>query len=443
MKYGFLLRILRVLVYSKRAVWWVGRKVGKALWRLINYPLRAFLYTKYRFFLILKKIGLTNLQERILKRSFLQGLVLIGLLIIALPHTTVLAKQDSLTAGRKTIAFALSGPDEESDVEEITAESAPAVPTFATWREGSVNSQNFFVGSRSFFRDQDLAAIVAGGSAINRPMILPGATPGATRSQVVDYTVEPGDSLGVIADDFGVSIATILWQNNLNARSIIRPGDVLKIPPVSGIMHTVKKGDTLKKIAARYEAKTEDIIAFNHLKEDGTDLVIGEQLMIPGGTKPEDQTVPRAPKTQTNLSQVARRVAAPPGSTAPVSLSGFVWPSSVHTITQYFGWKHHALDIAGPWQSSNYAAKAGVVEKSQCGWNSGYGCYIIIDHGGGVKTLYGHNSQLLVEPGETVQAGQTIALMGNTGHVRGITGIHLHFEVIVNGVRVNPLGYVR
>jgi murein DD-endopeptidase MepM/ murein hydrolase activator NlpD len=101
------------------------------------------------------------------------------------------------------------------------------------------------------------------------------------------------------------------------------------------------------------------------------------------------------------------------------------------------------LDIAGPFATPTYAAKAGVVEKAQCGWNSGYGCVIIIDHGGGIKTLYGHHSKLLVSAGDHVDAGDTIGLMGNTGNVRGITGIHVHFEVIVGGVRVNPLGYVR
>jgi murein DD-endopeptidase MepM/ murein hydrolase activator NlpD len=84
-----------------------------------------------------------------------------------------------------------------------------------------------------------------------------------------------------------------------------------------------------------------------------------------------------------------------------------------------------------------------VVEKSQCGWNSGYGCVIIIDHGGGIKTLYGHNSRLLVNVGDHVEAGQTIGLMGNTGNVRGRTGIHLHFEVWVNGVRTNPFKFVK
>ena len=194
------------------------------------------------------------------------------------------------------------------------------------------------------------------------------------------------------------------------------------------------------KIAARYEAKPEEIIKFNRLKEDGTDLIVGELIMIPNGIKPQERALANVPR----VSQSAiSRLAIPPRSSITPSASGFIWPAASRIITQYFTWKHHGVDIAGPWQTANYAAKAGTVVVSQCGWNSGYGCYIIIDHGGGLRTLYGHNSKLLVFPGDYVEAGQTIALMGNTGRVRGATGVHLHFEVQLNGRRVNPFGYVR
>ena len=75
--------------------------------------------------------------------------------------------------------------------------------------------------------------------------------------------------------------------------------------------------------------------------------------------------------------------------------------------------------------------------------NHGYGCWIIIDHGNNIKSLYGHNDQILVSVGDYVERGQTIGLMGKTGNVRGVTGIHLHFEIIAGGQRVNPYGYVR
>jgi murein DD-endopeptidase MepM/ murein hydrolase activator NlpD len=207
--------------------------------------------------------------------------------------------------------------------------------------------------------------------------------------------------------------------------------------PITGLNHTIKKGDSLKKIATLYSASIDEIVKFNKLKSDGSDLVSGEKILIPNGVRAAQKSTVVPPR---NVS----RVATPPSSKQLPTVSGYVWPTAARVITQYFTWKHHGIDVAGgTFSTPNYASKAGVVEKSQCGWNSGYGCVVIIDHGGGIKTLYGHNSRLLVNAGDYVDAGQTIALMGNTGNVRGRTGIHLHFEVWINGVRSNPFRFVK
>ena len=88
-----------------------------------------------------------------------------------------------------------------------------------------------------------------------------------------------------------------------------------------------------------------------------------------------------------------------------------------------------------------YASESGFVELS--GYRTGYGNSITINHGNGYKTLYAHASELYVSAGDQVTKGQVIAKQGRTGRVRGITGIHLHFEIIKNGGRVNPLSYVK
>lgn len=442
-KYRFLLITLRGLVYLKRGLWVVagvaGRLLGRGLWPV----LRGALLIKYKLVYWFKKYWSGRSGEWWLQRDILQLALLVGLFLIVAPESRLFAKTDPTEAGRSALAYSLIGSSEiDAEVQEIVISQtkAPVVPRAS--RVGGLQYSPGAEGAALAPSDNLAFEVTAGGSAILKPTVFPGATriaAPAERESAMAYEVVPGDSLGSIARIFGVSLATILWENNLTERSVIRPGNILKIPPANGVMHTVKKGDTVLKIAKLYGAKSEEIISFNKLKANGTGLIIGERIMVPGGIKPRSL----ASVSRSRLTQSAQRMAAPPRSLRGPSASGFIWPSGTHDITQYFTWKHHALDVAGPWQTPNYAAKAGTVEKAQCGWNNGYGCVIIIDHGGGVKTLYGHNSVLLVSAGDYVEAGQTIGLMGNTGHVRGRTGIHLHFEVIINGARRNPLGYVR
>ncbi len=114
----------------------------------------------------------------------------------------------------------------------------------------------------------------------------------------------------------------------------------------------------------------------------------------------------------------------------------YFWPTKSHTTTQYFSEAHPAVDLAGKLNDPIYAAADGVVERADCA-DVEKGCYIILDHGSGVKTMYGHNAKLSAVVGDVVKKEQTIALMGNTGEVRGKPGVHLHFEISINGTSVD------
>jgi murein DD-endopeptidase MepM/ murein hydrolase activator NlpD len=122
------------------------------------------------------------------------------------------------------------------------------------------------------------------------------------------------------------------------------------------------------------------------------------------------------------------------------SASGFIWPVS-GPVTSGFGWRwgrlHEGIDIAVPTGTPVAAAAAGTVIYS--GWMGGYGNLVVIDHGGGLSTAYGHNSSLASGVGQPVAQGQVIAYSGSTGHS---TGPHVHFEVRVGGSPVDPLGYL-
>lgn len=117
--------------------------------------------------------------------------------------------------------------------------------------------------------------------------------------------------------------------------------------------------------------------------------------------------------------------------------------SNYQLISSRFGWRsrdnHKGMDIAAAAGTAIYAAAAGTVTTASYGWGGGYGNYIIINHGKGVQTLYGHCSSLNVSQGQYVSQGQLIARVGSTGQS---TGNHLHFEVRVNGIAQDPQNYV-
>lgn len=443
MKYNVLLKLLRFLVLTKRSVWWLGAGLYFVLAGFFGLFWRPLAYINYKLSYIFKKLKIGKSGLWFLKRDYLQFLIFLVLFFAAIPQTKIYGKMyaqsETYQPGQRTIAYSLFGAEEDVGAEEIVVGTSPIEPAGQNWRTGALSPQDR-PAAQINWREQELSGLSAGGTAVTKPFIIPGSIVAGTRDRPTTYLVMAGDSLSSIAYQFGVNVPTILWENKLTLRSIIRPGDKLVIPPAIGIMHTIKKSDTVKKIATLYRAKQEDIIKFNKLKEDGSDLKVGERIMVPNGVQPA-APAPVIVRGETNVY----RQAAPTASRQAPSASGFVWPCAARTITQYYGWRHHALDISGSGALGTpiYAAKSGSVEIAQCGWNSGYGCYIVINHGNGIKTLYGHNSKLLVIPGEYVTVGQTIALMGRTGKVRGPTGVHSHFEIQINGVRVNPLGYVR
>ncbi len=447
--YRGLFVLLKVVIYLKRAVNWLFNALFNGLSVFFGAFFKFVGLRIFKFRLIAKKIaGNLNIpwdsraMEIIGSRTLLQTALLIIIIFITIPQSKIYKVDAAQIPGRQTLLYQLVGPgDLDFSLEEVAADSQPSfTPPIDSWKQGAVIvTPSAISGQAAININQEISGLSAGGTAVNKPIIMPGAalpTPdGLARSNTIYHEVQSGETIGAIAEQYGISLATILWSNNLTARSYIRPGDKLKILPTSGVIHKVKKGDTIIKIANLYNTTADKIIKSNKLKEDGTDMVIGEELLVPDGRMPTPVYV--APvRRYTQLSNVA----APPPSVAAPAGSGYLWPTAVRRITQYFGWRHTGLDIGGPIGTAIYAARSGVIIRSQCGWNGGYGCYIIIDHGGGVTTLYGHATKLYVSVGEQVAQGQTIAAMGSTGRS---TGPHLHFEVRVNGVKQNPLKYIR
>lgn len=250
------------------------------------------------------------------------------------------------------------------------------------------------------------------------------------RMAVITYTVQSNDNVWYIAQKFGLKAETVLWANPRVETSpdLLRVGQVLFVPPVDGIYYTVQSGDTVQKVAKKYKASAEDIIAFvaNDLEEPYT-LTPGQKLMIPGGRK---QT-PRP-----NYYPMTYVGSAPKG--APKGSGRFAWPTK-GLLSQRYWSGHLGIDIANRTGVPIVAADAGyVVMAGRDTW--GYGNQVIIDHGNGFKTRYAHLQHIYVKAGDTVKKEQKIGTMGSTGRS---TGPHLHFEIIKNGVRQNPQAYLK
>lgn len=249
------------------------------------------------------------------------------------------------------------------------------------------------------------------------------------KGETTEYRVQEGDTVSSIAQKFGVTMDTIIWENNLKSVDAIKVNQILKILPVTGAEHTVKRGETIYSIAKDYKVDAQNIIdyPFNTFANDETfALAAGQNLIIPDGIKPKEVVV--------DTSTYATRTVAPvPGV---VGEGNFMWPTSGH-ISQRYYWYHQAVDIANPSNPDILASQGGTVVTA--GWNAGgYGNYVVIDHGNGYKTLYAHmvNNSIVVKPGQVVTQGQKLGVMGSTGRS---TGTHLHFEVISPNGKLNPL----
>lgn len=247
------------------------------------------------------------------------------------------------------------------------------------------------------------------------------------RDKMVQYKVRSGETLESIAKQFDISVDTVRWANDINDDTI-KTGETLNIPPISGIAHKVVSGDNIYSIAKKYSVDAQNIVnfPFNDYSDLNTfALTPGQYIYVPGGVKPN----PQAPVSQQQM--FAQVQAGVRGS------SSFIWPTT-GIITQYPIWYHMALDIANPAQPAVIAADTGTVVFSGC-IAYGYGCHIIIDHGNGYRSLYGHMSRLIAGAGQVVTKGQQIGVMGSTGNS---SGTHLHFEIRSGETLLNPLNFL-
>jgi LysM repeat protein len=256
------------------------------------------------------------------------------------------------------------------------------------------------------------------------------------------HTVRDGDSVDRLADRYGINSDTIRWANNIKSGQSIKADEELIILPVDGILHRVSPGQTLSRIAQLYDIPAQQITDQNGI--EGGFLLAGQELIIPGGKPIIGSPVKVAVREQEDpRPSSAPVIKDAPRVVAEVSPGVLQKPCNQCFYTQHFHGGHYAVDMQTRGGGPIFSAEDGVVIRAQYGWNSGYGNVIEVDHGNGLTTLYAHNKEHYVKVGEQVKRGQTIAWMGNSGRVYGSTGIHVHFEVRVKGTKKNPVLYLQ
>ncbi len=293
------------------------------------------------------------------------------------------------------------------------------------------------------------------GGVIRQPEIqitvAPTNSPSKEREEVINYTVESGDTIFGIADKFGLLPQTVLWSNRYilgDTPDGLGVGLEIVIIPVDGLYHRWSEGEGLNGVSEFYGVDPDVIVDYplNNLDRNtlgnysNPNIEPGTMLIVPGGTRPTVTWVVARDEAASGNSYLG------PGACGGiiygnVGTGSFTWPTTATWLSgyDYTPPTHNGLDFDGDFGSPIYAADSGVIVYS--GWSDrGYGNLIVIDHDGGWQTFYGHLMDGTLLPcGSNVQKGQLIASMGSTGNS---TGPHLHFELRQNGYPVNPWLYL-
>ncbi len=280
--------------------------------------------------------------------------------------------------------------------------------------------------------------------------------PSRARTDIQTYTVVQGDNLFGLADRFGVKAESLLWfnldvlQDNPN---FLAPGQVLKIPPIDGVLHTYRTGETLASIVDQYSYSTkptvDDVVNWpgNNMDPYETDpdhpnIPDGTAIVVPNGSRLlKDWGPPAISRDNPAVASYYGPGACGAIGEGAIGTGTFVWPTTLKYLSgfDYNPPLHPAIDIAGALGNPVYAVDGGVVVYA--GWsNSGYGNLLVIDHGTGWQSAYGHLSAIAVTCGQNVSQGERVGSVGTTGNS---TGPHLHFELLsFTYGKVNPWDFL-
>ena len=290
-----------------------------------------------------------NFLRLVNKKYFFHAMIIILAVLVA--TNSLEAKNKIDTEGGTTDSIILNLLSSEIESEVIIEEGVPdALNTPATYSPGGMAVSALPQMRMKTLEEQEAEttsqlATSEGSAAIMKPAISTTAATPRKRTEIIEYAVQEGDTISGIAQEFGISSNTVLWENGLSKYSLIRPGQTLQILPVSGLTHTVKRGENLSAIAEKYQAEADEVINENKLA-DASDIKSGQNLIIPNGIKPTPvQSSYAYSSSQTLLSRI---ISEPPAGAIVDPKAGtghrFPWGQCTWYVSQkrYVPWRGHA-----------------------------------------------------------------------------------------------------
>ena len=365
------------------------------------------------------------------RRPIVHGVVL-ALILTAAFTSLFLSKSFSFEASSGVPITGLSLPSIGASPASDPVLAAPALP-------GTVRRED--VGpALSLIAEGGVAGVASSTSEAPAGLEVEAEAAAPSFDPYTLYSVQPGDSAGAIASAAGIELQYLLWANaDLRDLELLNVGQVLVVPGANGIPYDVRAGDTLSLIADRFSVSVEEIMGWpGNAIASADDVFEAQFLFIPNGILP----ISILPAEQPPVADAPVAVTAPPVvDPGPVSGIGLSWPA-FGPISSYYDGSHPLgidIDLYNNVGTPIGAATEGTVTFAGGDPCCSYGLYVVVVSSTGIETLYAHFSSIAVGQGEYVSPGQTLGYSGCTGYC---TGTHLHFEVIDNGVRVNPLSYL-
>ncbi|MDD4607151.1 MAG: LysM peptidoglycan-binding domain-containing protein [Patescibacteria group bacterium] len=277
---GSLYLIKKIQTGIKISLQWFLKLVGQLFFKWLIFPFYKIGRRLAQKIRLINAISLSKIKFLILQKKALHFFIIGGAILIV-GHNIKASDVQEGSYQDQPLFYSLNKISQE----EITEGPLPA-PTLVNENLLPIMSydqklENEFI---EILKTPNYGGLIENPTLVADPNINASDRYIPARSQIEYYVVQSGDTIGSIAEKYGLSQKTILWENNLTYNSVIRPGQKITVLPIDGVSHKIKSGDTINSLAKKYQTEKDKILEFNHLAVDDS-LILNQNLIIPGGIK--------------------------------------------------------------------------------------------------------------------------------------------------------------